>query len=1349
MKTAKKITALILSVIFTVALLAGCGGKKNGNAAEPTKKGTTGTTEKAGSNTDNKQEETYTYTIIQWLPAPLDDNAPMVKKWEDEFGVKFKFDYIETTKITELLPLRIASGDIPDIITSLDYNGFYDYVKQGIAGTWDEEFFRKNASYISKLMDEMGEDSWKISKYNEKMFTVPGINCEYMYGAAMIWRNDWLKNLGITEIPYKLDQVEAALYKFRNGDPDGNKQKDTYGLSQDGMKMILGAFGAPEKNWIDDGNGGVIYSSIAPQTKDALVLLRKWYKDEVLDPEFITGENKGGYWALSHAFCNGRIGFTARAVNAHWKDPKLWELGEAPYLKEVKATRLPMPEGKTMQISEDKTDLNDPTIYLTALGTDIKGYIAYLTGDTQMLEDYFTVWQKLLEMEVNHLVLYKKAVVWRILEMTGMLPEELRQPLLNFFYKWANSEEGIGSIDHSLYQSPYYPRQNHGLIPALGLVYLSDYFTKFHADLKEPYIWKEKADKVYAPYFSGSWKPVCDGLCHGWWLSQPAMLEYGLMDDKHRYFEGGGARKAAECAMTVVNSEGWMPCSGDSDILRQFPGFSLRIAAAYYNDGRYRFVNEMAPFAQRGYCGPITYPPRAFDTGVQKEEPCDKIGIDVIPIDPLVYYAWEKEPKLASGASDAPPKAPIDKCFDKLAIRTGWGRDDDYLLIDGLGGGSHSYADAMSILDYQRFGVSFIVAEDSLHWPEPENHSMVTIYKDGKKEKIPSFAELMETVTDGKGNMYAKMKLKDYNGADWIREIYMIPEKCVVFHDTIIANDFGNYTIENHFRTPGIAEFENTAGNIIRSKRKTRNGETVEFKLLSKCSRNSTYSMEKIPIDLKYRVLPGSELPFSEETNDAAAGRKRYHLRDICLSVFTARTAVKLNKGEQVKFTHVACADKNSVNIEILENSIKMLENNSKILENEHSYKESRKPVNINLKIGDEIYTLPFSLESINAGNVDNVGDVGDVGNVGSTTNISISEIKRGYEIKTVCEESSAITAAQLVQDKYLLCGLKDGTVTMYDVEGNTIWSSEVDGKIHDVSLLEDKGTKTVFAAHGKAGITAVNEKGEVLWSKKITRIPTLYPWWEFDDPTPVKIKTGILNGEGLALIGCGDNYVRFYDKDGNMKDAYYYFASVPAYIHIFDVDSDGEQEVIVGGGIISADSGIDILDSKGKALTRFGSEGWVSKTTAFEFAQMNGYNVIACGVNHRTNLHLYRVESSNPDQNKISYRRIVYNELAGAVTGIALIPYYERIFAGTSQGFVSAYDFHGKELWMEMMEGAVTDIAAWKNSIIVTEKTGKVNIMTLDGKLEASTKLDTAAANILKGSKNLYFISGNCILKI
>ena len=329
MKSIKKALLLMLALSMFVTTLAGCKGSGQSSS------------DSQNPGSDNLQasssDETYTYTIAQYLSAPLDADAPMVKKWEDEFGVKFVFDYIETSKMAELLPLRIASGDVPDVITGLGYTGFYDYAKQGIAGTWSEEFFREAAPHVAQQIDELGDAAWKACEIDGQMFTVPGVNAEYMYGAALIWNQDWLDKLGISGPPSKLEDVEKVLYQFRNDDPDGNGQKDTYGLSTDGLRMIFGAYGAPgvygetTRYWMEDGNGGVVYPAVTEKAKEALTKMQQWYKDGVIDPEFITGENKGGYWALSHSFCNGRIGFTARGTNAHWKDPKLWEEGVSPF----------------------------------------------------------------------------------------------------------------------------------------------------------------------------------------------------------------------------------------------------------------------------------------------------------------------------------------------------------------------------------------------------------------------------------------------------------------------------------------------------------------------------------------------------------------------------------------------------------------------------------------------------------------------------------------------------------------------------------------------------------------------------------------------------------------------------------------------------------------------------------------------------------------------------------------------------------------------------------------------------------------------------------------------------------
>src|SRR5690606_25674695 len=66
-------------------------------------------------------------------------------------------------------------------------------------------------------------------------------------------------------------------------------------------------------------DGQLVYASVQPEMKDALALFRKWYQDRVLDPEFLTGENQGGSGAISHAFVQGRIGFSSNGQYYDWK----------------------------------------------------------------------------------------------------------------------------------------------------------------------------------------------------------------------------------------------------------------------------------------------------------------------------------------------------------------------------------------------------------------------------------------------------------------------------------------------------------------------------------------------------------------------------------------------------------------------------------------------------------------------------------------------------------------------------------------------------------------------------------------------------------------------------------------------------------------------------------------------------------------------------------------------------------------------------------------------------------------------------------------------------------------------
>ncbi|MBI2303099.1 MAG: hypothetical protein HYU66_29680 [Armatimonadetes bacterium] len=577
-----------------------------------------------------------------------------------------------------------------------------------------------------------------------------------------------------------------------------------------------------------------------------------------------------------------------------------------PPLAEVHATRFPLSDAERDAIEHGAYPDQAWQIANSCLG-DQKGYLGYLSGDGGLARQWAAAWEAILDCGIErterivqtHLFMLSRISVWRLLEAVGLVPDHLADAIPRYVLEWAESHEGWRHIDVPTYQSPHYPRQNHGLVPALALVMAGHWFATHHPEVTGPEQWRKVANAVFAPYVS-SWKPLCDGLCHGWWMSQPVILEYALFDAEHRYFEGDGARTAAEGALAIVNNQGWMPSAGDADLDRQFPGPSLRAAAYWYGDGRYEYAHRRGhPNRVWKWLGAMS-PPRAYDIGIAPVEPAG--GLAVVPCDPLLYNVWELDPRGAPGVTDGPPTAPIERCFDKLAIRAGWQPDDTYLILDGIGGGSHSYADAASILDFARYGVSGIVCEDNFVWAAPEDHSTVTVTRDGVMGTVPAFAELECAEQRGDGSVYVRLKLAGYAGADWVREVDWQPGSTVRFTDTVTAREPGLYAVEAHFRTPAEAAIE---GRGLVSLRRSESAGPVTFRIESD-SPPEALRLSRVPIELRYRNLQETweyTPPANEPEN---LWRERYQTGGIALTVFTARRTARLAAGESVSLVHEA-----------------------------------------------------------------------------------------------------------------------------------------------------------------------------------------------------------------------------------------------------------------------------------------------------------------------------------------------------------------------------------------------------------------------------------------------------------
>lgn len=329
----KKLLAFGLASVMTISLFVGCG-KTDENDKESESK--TKVEESKAESSDVSVEVEEEPVVIEWLCyntyAQPDPESEVVKAVEEKFNVKFEFWFIDDQKWDEMLGARLSSGDMPDILKIKNSANLSTYVKQGILAEWTDEILAKIPTHMAYL-EQYDVDGLALTDayYDGKLYMLKNASGK-QYPTVLVWRKDWLKAVGIDSIPSTIEEMEEALYAFRNNDPDGDGAKDTYGISNTVMNAVFGAYGAiPLKEYRGTGtqnlfytekDGEIVFACVQPEMKEALATLQKWYKDGLIDPEFVTGENTAGYWAISQAFENGKVGVTGMALASHWMPPQ-------------------------------------------------------------------------------------------------------------------------------------------------------------------------------------------------------------------------------------------------------------------------------------------------------------------------------------------------------------------------------------------------------------------------------------------------------------------------------------------------------------------------------------------------------------------------------------------------------------------------------------------------------------------------------------------------------------------------------------------------------------------------------------------------------------------------------------------------------------------------------------------------------------------------------------------------------------------------------------------------------------------------------------------------------------------
>ena len=332
----KRNFSFILACVLSITSLTACGSTKNADAttAAATEAVTDQTQAASGEESIYEKFQKRDPITIKWLAyntygQPDEANSKVIQEVEKKYNVKFDFWFVDDQQWDQVLGVKLASGEMPDIMKIKNINNTSVYYDQGVLAEITDDILNKMPHY-KETIEKYDTDNniWVDTMIDGKRYALKSLNYDSSYPTALVWRKDWLKNVGIDKIPETIDEWEEAMKRFTENDPDGNGKKDTYGMSNTTMNAIFGAYGAiPLKEFRSNGtqnlfmtkkDGKLVYAATQPETRQALEKLADWYKKGYIDPEFVTGENTGGYWADSQAFNNDKIGVTGMSMIAHW-----------------------------------------------------------------------------------------------------------------------------------------------------------------------------------------------------------------------------------------------------------------------------------------------------------------------------------------------------------------------------------------------------------------------------------------------------------------------------------------------------------------------------------------------------------------------------------------------------------------------------------------------------------------------------------------------------------------------------------------------------------------------------------------------------------------------------------------------------------------------------------------------------------------------------------------------------------------------------------------------------------------------------------------------------------------------
>lgn len=325
----KVVSLLLATTVFAATLLSGCGEANvtsseqsaDDNSVESSVSDESSGGEESANNATNYDEFfEITYTGY-WSDDTYEDESYCENLLEDALNIE-----LEVVTTSNNLDSILATGQMPDCMWA-DYTVAYMQEQElirSIPVSMVEEYAPSFIEYFDE--NPILYDYCLNPENPEEFLCLRGITLQFVdyYLPNDYYRYDWIQNLGIdlgVEVEEVYDRVYVAadgielskfieiMDAFVNGDPDGNGENDTYGVTAPNLQQGVFYSGYGFHSGVNEVNGEAEYYYVMDEFKNYLNGFAEIYAKGLIDPEIIENNRKlswdkvntgrAGYWITS------------------------------------------------------------------------------------------------------------------------------------------------------------------------------------------------------------------------------------------------------------------------------------------------------------------------------------------------------------------------------------------------------------------------------------------------------------------------------------------------------------------------------------------------------------------------------------------------------------------------------------------------------------------------------------------------------------------------------------------------------------------------------------------------------------------------------------------------------------------------------------------------------------------------------------------------------------------------------------------------------------------------------------------------------------------------------------------